>query len=62
MSMYYSPELVRVLQADRIREAREANRLTCCQEIAEASAGRSVAGSIRDLFHRQSAATCPCSC
>jgi hypothetical protein len=62
MSMYYGPELLRILQAERIREAREANRLTCCQEIAEAGAERSVANQIRDLFRRQSPATRTCSC
>jgi hypothetical protein len=62
VSMYYGPELVRILQAERIREAQEENRLTCCLEVEQAGADRSLANQFRDLFRRQSAATRTCSC
>jgi len=59
MSMYYGPELLRILQAERIREAQEENGLICCREVADAEAGKSVVNRIRDLI-RRSPATCSC--
>ena len=32
MSMYYSPELVRLLTEERLREARQSNGIYCCME------------------------------
>ncbi len=60
MSMYYSPELAKILMAERIREAREANRLHCCQEAEGDSAGRWIGGQVRNLFSRHSPASCNC--
>jgi hypothetical protein len=56
MSIYYNPTLVKLLMEERIREAREANRIHCCEEIAAVEPRR----SLLDLFRRQSPA--PCSC
>jgi hypothetical protein len=58
MSIYYNPQLVKLLNDERIREARESNSRVCCA-TSEGSAPRS---SIRSLFRlrRQSPAACTC--
>ncbi len=57
MSMYHSPGLVRVLMAERIREARQTNRLDGCQEAECDRAGRWIGDQMRHLFSRHSPAT-----
>jgi hypothetical protein len=62
MSINYSPELVKLLMDERLREARKARAIHCCEEIAESAAqvpGR-IANLVRTLFRRQSPATCTC--
>ena len=56
MSIYYNSALVRLLTEERIREAREANRIHCCEEIASTAPRRSPL----DLFRRPSPAACSC--
>jgi hypothetical protein len=60
MSIYYSPELVRLLMDERIREARQSNVLNCCVEPAAQQRRASVGDTIRTLFRRQSPAACEC--
>jgi hypothetical protein len=60
MSIYYSPELVRALMEDRIREARQSNVVHCCQEPAAREPRTSVAQFLRTAFRRQSPASCEC--
>jgi hypothetical protein len=60
MSMYYSPELVRLLAEERLREARLSNVMTCCQELGSARSKSTGRGPLRSMFSRQSPATCSC--
>ena len=57
MSIYYSPQLVKLLMDERQREARVSNALHCCAEI-ESDRPRN---SILSLFRRRpSPAACGC--
>jgi hypothetical protein len=57
MSIYYSPTLAKVLADERLREARRAAFVHCCEEFW----GEEPKRSILDLFRRrQSSATCSC--
>jgi hypothetical protein len=62
MSIYYSPELVRLLMAERLDEARRAGAIHCCQDpvgpVAIAPTG--IADRVRTLFRRRSPAACTC--
>jgi hypothetical protein len=59
MPLYYSPELVRVLMNERIREAREAGMVRRGENDRDAGKKR----SILDLFRRQDRqAPAACSC
>jgi hypothetical protein len=59
MSLYYSPELVRLLMKERIREAREAGMVRRDEHDCEAGKKR----SILDLFRRQDhQVPAACSC
>ena len=60
MSMYYSPELVRLLAEERLREARHSNSMTCCQELESARSKSTGRGPLRSMFSRRSPATCSC--
>jgi len=60
MSIYYSPELVRVLMEDRLRDARRSQVVHCCEEPADSENGTSLVESVRNLFRRQSPASCEC--
>jgi hypothetical protein len=55
MSMYYSPEMVRLLMEERIREAREVHN-RCCEDFAPERPRR----SLRNLFRRETPASCHC--
>ncbi len=57
MSIYYNPELVKLLMDERLREARQANVIHCCAE-PEAAEDRGLVA--RYLFRRQSPAACGC--
>jgi hypothetical protein len=62
MSMYYSPEIVRALMEERIRDARRySSIISCCQDLADEEPGR-IRSAVRALFRRQSPATSTCSC
>jgi hypothetical protein len=57
MSIYYSPTLLKLLADERLREARRAAFLHCCEEFW----GEAPKRSILDYFRRrQSAAACEC--
>jgi hypothetical protein len=56
MSIYYNPEMVRLVMEDRLREARPGRRGLCCADDKPAHAPR----SLRNLFRRQSPAACTC--
>jgi hypothetical protein len=60
MSMYYNPELVRLLTEERLREARQSNGIYCCMEPMAEKPRPSVRGPFRRMFSRQSPATCSC--
>jgi hypothetical protein len=60
MSMYYSPELVRLLTEERLREARHSNGIYCCMEPMAEKPGPSARSLLRSIFSRQSPATCSC--
>jgi hypothetical protein len=60
MSMYYSPELVRLLAEERLREARNSNSMTCWQELESARSKSTGRGLLRSIFSRQSPAACSC--
>jgi hypothetical protein len=60
MSMYYSPELVRLLTEERLREARLSNVMTCCQELKSATSKSTSRINLLSLFRRQPPATCNC--
>ena len=55
MSIYYSPELVKVLMNENLREARRFAEVHCC-EVPPAEPK----GSIRSFFRRGSPAACSC--
>jgi hypothetical protein len=60
MSIYYSPELVKTLMEERVRDARKVSSIiNCCAELAAEEPSRIVA-TVRSLFRRQSPATCSC--
>jgi hypothetical protein len=60
MSMYYSPELVRLLMEERLRGARQSNGNYCCMEPMAEKPRFSVRGPLGRMFSRQSPATCSC--
>ena len=60
MSIYYSPELVRLLMDERIREARRSQAVNCCAEPAEREPRTSLGDAVRTLFRRQSPTACEC--
>jgi hypothetical protein len=60
MSIYYSPELVRLLMEERIREARQSNVVHFGQEPEAREPRTSVAEFLRTAFRRQSPASCEC--
>ena len=68
MSMYYSPEIVKLLMADRLREAEEAGQAARRQNSRTALRPSLLAGSIGRFFAgrvgRSSASStpAPCSC
>ncbi len=55
MSIHYSPELVKTLMNENLREARRAMEVHCCEE-PRVEPRR----SFRSLFRRQSSAACGC--
>jgi hypothetical protein len=60
MSIYYTPELVKLVMEERLREARQSNVAHCCEELAADEPRTSPADFVRNLFHRQSPAACEC--
>jgi hypothetical protein len=60
MSIYYTPELVKLLTEERLREARQSNVAHCCEELTADEPRTSPADFVRSLFRRQSPATCEC--
>jgi hypothetical protein len=60
MSIYYSPELVKLLMNERLHEARERNMVHCCEEIVPVQPKSSIRGAILSPFRRQSPAECGC--
>jgi hypothetical protein len=60
MSLYYNQTMVRLLTEERLREARQSNLMTCCMEFEAARPASSVRSTVRNLFRRQSPATCSC--
>jgi hypothetical protein len=61
MSMYYSfsPELVKALMNERIREAQE-SILHCCIAFEADEPKRSIQERLLSIFRRQSPAACEC--
>jgi hypothetical protein len=66
MSMYYSPEIVKLLMADRLREAQEAGQAARRQDRRTAVRPSLLAGSIGRVFAgrvgRSSASSTPTTC
>jgi hypothetical protein len=60
MSLYYNQTMVRLLTEERLREARQSSVLTCCMELEAERPTSSVRVTLRNLFRRQSPATCSC--
>ena len=60
MSMYYSPELVRTLMDERIREIQKDEFLYCCLELEADEPERSIKDRLLSIFRRQSPAACEC--
>ena len=54
MSMYYSPEFLKVLTEERLREARRVH--TRCEDFAPEEPKR----SLRNFFRRETPAACDC--
>jgi hypothetical protein len=55
MSMYYSPEIVKWLMEERVREARRLQS-PCCETSMPEESKR----SLRNLFRRETPASCDC--
>jgi hypothetical protein len=68
MSMYYSPEIVKMLMAERLREAQEAGRAARSQSRRTAVRPSLLAASIGRVFAGRigrptaSPTSAPCSC
>jgi hypothetical protein len=62
MSFYYSPDLVRTLMDERLREIHKDELLHCCLELEADEPERSIQDRLRNLFRRQSPAACACEC
>ena len=60
MSPYYNQTLVRLLNEERVREARQSNVINCCVELEAARPTSSVRITLSNLFRRQSPTTCSC--
>ena len=60
MSINYTPELVKVLMDDRLREVRREEMMHCCEALEPDEPARSARDAIRNLFRRQSPAACSC--
>jgi hypothetical protein len=60
MSMYYSPALVRLLMEERLREARETNRIHRCAAIVDENPKSFPRGFARRPFRRRSPAAGGC--
>lgn len=57
MSMYYSPEVVKLLMEERLREARQSNAVHCCAEFENDRPRNSI---LNRFFRRPSPAACGC--
>ena len=55
MSFYYSPEIVKLLMEDRVREARTL-RNRCCEKVEP----KEPTSFLRNFFRRETPATCAC--
>ena len=60
MSIYYSPELVKTLMEERVRDARKASSIIHCCEELRAEVPDRITAAVRNLFRRQSHAACAC--
>jgi len=60
MSIYYSPELVKVLMDDRLRDVRREAKVHCCEALEPDAPARPARASFLNLFRRQSPAACTC--
>jgi hypothetical protein len=61
MSMYYSPEIVKLVMEERLTEARRIMLTHCCEDALPARRPSRFA-AIRSLFRRESPAACNSAC
>ncbi|MGD0247580.1 MAG: hypothetical protein ABSB75_00860 [Candidatus Limnocylindrales bacterium] len=60
MSIYYTPELVKLVMEERLREARQSNVAHCCEELAAEEPRTSLADHLRSMFRNPSPTACEC--
>jgi len=62
MSINYNPELAKLLIDERLREARKARAIHCCQDFIRSTVNvpTRIANLVRASFRRQSPASCTC--
>jgi hypothetical protein len=60
MSIYYTPELVKLVMEERLREARQSNIAHCCEELAAEEPRTSLVDHLRGMFRNPSPTACEC--